>query len=83
MTREEVKREVQSYIKVLETNYNDKISTLKLELAKAKKITKNEQSKRVEKNSEKSELEQLFVSCVEDTRREVMKRRLKAEVMTR
>jgi hypothetical protein len=83
MTREEVKREVQAYIKVLETAYSDTISKLKLDLAKAKKMTKNEQSKTVAKKAEKSEMEQLFVSCVEDTRREVMKRRLKAEVITR
>ena len=83
MTREEVKKEVMAYIQVLETNYNEKIIALKTELAKAKKNTKTEIAKRVEKVSERTELEQLFVQCVEDTRKDVMKRRLQAEVMTR
>jgi hypothetical protein len=61
MTREEVKKEVMAYIQVLETNYNDKIIALKTELAKAKKNTKTEIAKRVEKVSERTELEQLFV----------------------
>jgi len=61
MTREEVKKEVMAYIQVLETNYNEKIIALKTELAKAKKNTKTEIAKRVEKVSERTELEQLFV----------------------
>jgi uncharacterized protein YfcZ (UPF0381/DUF406 family) len=61
MTREEVKKEVMAYIQVLETNYNEKILALKTELAKAKKNTKSEIARRVEKVSERTELEQLFV----------------------
>ena len=32
---------------------------------------------------EKTELEQLFVKCVEDVRKDIIKRRLKAEVSAR
>lgn len=33
--------------------------------------------------SEKNEFESLFVLCIEDTRRDIMKRRLKNEILTR
>jgi hypothetical protein len=33
--------------------------------------------------TEKNELETLFVDCIEDIRRDVMKRRIKSEVITK
>jgi hypothetical protein len=42
MTREEVKREVTAYITVLETNYSDKLASMKIELAKSKKVNQKE-----------------------------------------
>lgn len=40
-----------------------------------------EKSKHVNLSIDKSELENLFVDCVEDVRRNVIKRRLKAEIV--
>ena len=42
-----------------------------------------EKTKKVVHTMEKNELEQLFVRCVEDMRKEIIRRRLKAEVTAR
>ena len=42
-----------------------------------------EKTKKVVHTMEKNELEQLFVRCVEDMRKEIIRRRLKAEVSAR
>ena len=48
-----------------------------------KKKVVQEKTKSVVTSVEKSDLEQLFVSCVEDVRKEIIRRRLKAEVSAR
>ena len=83
MTRDEIKTETQTYVQVMETNYNDRIAGLNLAMDKLKKSLQNEKNKNVDKVSEKSEIEQLFVDCVEDVRKDIIRRRLKAEVSTR
>ena len=42
-----------------------------------------EKTKKVVHTMEKNDLEQLFVRCVEDMRKEIIRRRLKAEVSAR
>lgn len=42
-----------------------------------------EKTKKVVHTMEKNDLEQLFVRCVEDMRKEIIRRRLKAEVGAR
>jgi len=42
-----------------------------------------ERTKNISRVTERSDLEQLFVNCVEDVRRDIIKRRLKAEVIAR
>ena len=37
MTKSEIKNETESYVQVLETNYNDKIRDLKIEVEKMKR----------------------------------------------
>lgn len=80
MTKEEIRREVQEYVQVLETNYAQKIDQLKLDLTRERHRNKGGQAKQVHRVSERSDLEELFVSCVEDVRRDVMRRRLQAEI---
>ena len=48
-----------------------------------KKRVVQERTKSVVTSVEKSDLEQLFVNCVEDVRKEIIRRRLKAEVSAR
>ena len=70
-------------MQVLETNYTDKIRDLKIEIERMKRKFVQENSKKVVQTMEKNDLEQLFVRCVEDMRKEIIKRRLKAEVSAR
>ena len=70
-------------MQVLETNYTDKIRDCKIELEKMKRQLAQEKTKKVVHTMEKNELEQLFVRCVEDMRKEIIRRRLKAEVSAR
>ena len=83
MTKDEIKCETRDYVQVLETNYTDKIRELRGQLDKLKKKVVQERTKCATTNVEKSDLEQLFVSCVEDVRKEIIRRRLKAEVAAR
>lgn len=83
MSKTEVKTETQEYVKVLETNYTDKIRDLKIEIEKLNKRLSHEKTKKVVQTVEKNDLEQLFVRCVEDMRKEIIRRRLKAEVSAR
>ena len=46
-------------------------------------MTNAEKTKQLSSTVEKSDLEQLFVRCVEDVRKEIIRRRLKAEVTAR
>lgn len=83
MTQQEIKNETKDYVQVLETNYTDKIRELRNQLDRTKKKVVQERTKSVVTSVEKSDLEQLFVNCVEDVRKEIIRRRLKAEVAAR
>lgn len=71
------------YVQVLETNYTDKIRDIKIEMDKMKKKIGQVKTRSVVQTLEKNDLEQLFVRCVEDMRKEIIRRRLKAEVGAR
>ena len=83
MTKAEIMTETQGYVQVLETNYTDKIRECKIELERMKRQLTQEKTKKVVHSMEKNDLEHLFVRCVEDMRKEIIKRRLKAEVTAR
>ena len=83
MTQQEIKNETKDYVQVLETNYTDKIRDLRTQMDRLKKRLVNERTKSVVTSVEKSDLEQLFVNCVEDVRKDIIRRRLKAEVSAR
>ena len=83
MTQQEIKNETKDYVQVLETNYTDKIRDLRTQIDRMKKRLVNERTKSVVTSVEKSDLEQLFVNCVEDVRKDIIRRRLKAEVSAR
>ena len=80
MTKQDIRTETQGYVQVLETNYTDKIRELKVELERLKRKFTNDKTSKVVQTLEKNDLEQLFVRCVEDMRKEIIKRRLKTEV---
>lgn len=81
MEKEDVKFEILNYVQALETNYNDTIKEQKTRYDRLKQQLRKEKSKNVNDVIEKGDLENLFVDCVEDVRRNVIKRRLKAEII--
>jgi hypothetical protein len=64
----------------LETNYNDTIRDLKDFIKKEETRNKKLYFEKVNDTVEKSELESLFVECIEEVRKDIMKRRLKNEI---
>ena len=68
---------------MLETNYTDKIRDCKIEIEQLKRRVASIKTKKTVDTMEKNDLEQLFVRCVEDMRKEIIRRRLKAEVSAR
>ena len=81
MPKVETKSEIINYVQALETNYNQIIKEEKIKVEKFRKELRKEKSKTVNETLEKSDLENLFVECVEDVRRNVIKRRLKSEII--
>lgn len=81
MNKEDMKFEILNYTQALETNYTESIKDLKRRDDRLKKELRKEKSKNVNSVIERGDLENLFVDCVEDVRRSVIKRRLKAEII--
>ncbi len=67
-------------MQALETNYTETIKELRQSLDKERLKAKKVQADRVNENTEKNELEGLFVDCIEEVRKDIMKRRLKNEI---
>lgn len=81
MKKDDVKYEILNYVTALETNYNETIKEHKIRQDKIKIQLRKEKSKNVNDVIERGDFENLFVDCVEDVRRNVIKRRLKAEII--
>lgn len=81
MGRDDVKFEIISYTQALETNYNNTIQELKIKNERVVNQLRKEKAKHVNDVIDRGDLENLFVDCVEDVRRNVIKRRLKAEII--
>ena len=77
---EEQKEEIVKYISALETNYNDMIRNLKERLEKLQRQLVKARSSGANEVSERSEMEQLFIECIEEVRKEVMRRRFRNEI---
>lgn len=83
MSPEEIKDEIIQYVQALETNYNQTIRDLKVILEKERVKAKKSSFEKVNEVSQKNELESLFVECIEEIRKGIMKRRLKNEIMNK
>jgi hypothetical protein len=64
----------------LETNYTSVIRDLKGVIEKEKQRFKSANSDKITKVVNQNELETLFISCVEEVRKDIMNRRLKNEI---
>lgn len=80
MKPEQQKEEITKYIQALETQYNDMIRGLKEKAEKLQKQLVKVRSKGANEASERSEMEQLFIECIEEVRKEVMRRRFRNEI---
>lgn len=79
MPAEQMRQETIKYVRILETNYNDKISSLKMKIEKQKKYVQTDRIQSMNKETEKQDLERLFVQSVEEVRKNIVRRRLKNE----
>ena len=68
------------YVQQLETSYTDAIRDLRAMIDKEKKTAKKVMSKRVNISTERGELESLFMECIEEVRKDIMRRRLKNDI---
>lgn len=83
MQPQEVKDEIIKYVQALETSYTDAIRDLKLIIDREREKQKKVNAEKINTATEKNELENLFVDCIEEVRKEIMKRRLKNEIYSR
>ena len=83
MPTDDVKDEIIKYVQALETSYTDAIRDLKAIIDKEKKQAKKVVADRINMSTERNELESLFIECIEEVRKEIMKRRLKNEIYNR
>ena len=83
MQTDEVKEEIIKYVQALETSYTDAIRDLKAIIDREKKQSKKVVADRINMSTERNELESLFIECIEEVRKEIMKRRLKNEIYNR
>lgn len=83
MSYEDIKEEIKKYVQALETNYTDSIRDLKTSIDNLKKKITLAKGEGINSYNEKNELESLFIECVEHVRKDIMKRRLKNEVLNR
>ncbi len=72
--------EIKKYVQALETNYTEAIKELRSQIDREKLKNKKVQADKVNETTEKNELEGLFVDCIEEVRKDIMKRRLKNEI---
>jgi hypothetical protein len=80
MSRDDVRDEIGKYVQALETNYMETIRELKSAAEREKTRARRVTADKVNENTEKNELEGLFVDCIEEVRKDIMKRRLKNEI---
>lgn len=83
MQPQEVKDEIIKYVQALETSYTDAIRDLKSIIDREREKQKKVNAEKINTATEKNELENLFVDCIEEVRKEIMKRRLKNEIYSR
>lgn len=71
------------YVQALETNYTETIKDLKMLVEKERNRKRKIVAENVNSVQNRNEMETLFVSCIEEVRKDIMKRRLKNEIYNR
>ena len=83
MQVEDIKEEIIKYVQALETSYTDAIRDLKTIIDRERGRKRKQIANQVNMATERNELEGLFIECIEEVRKEIMKRRLKNEIYNR
>lgn len=83
MNKDDIQNEIKAYVEVLETNYTDTIREQKAQIDRLQKKLRLQKGEKTNQAIEKTEMEAIFVECIEDVRKEILKRRLKNEMITR
>lgn len=83
MPETEVKEEIIKYVQALETSYTDAIRDLKTIIDRERVQQRKSTAERINLAADKNEMETLFVDCIEEVRKDIMKRRLKNEIYNR
>lgn len=79
----QIQTEVVKYVQALETNYTETIKDLKMLVEKERNRKRKSVAENVNSVQNRNEMETLFVSCIEEVRKDIMKRRLKNEIYNR
>ena len=69
-----------AYVQALETNYTERMRGLKEKNERLSKQVRQLTSSKATEVSAKSDMEHLFIECIEEVRKEVMRRRFRQEV---
>jgi len=83
MQADRIQSEVVKYVQALETNYCETIKDLKVLVEKERMKKRKSIAENVNQTQERNEMETLFVGCIEEVRKDIMKRRLKNEIYNR
>lgn len=83
MDVQDIKEEIIKYVQALETSYTDAIRDLKTIIDRERGRKRKMVADQVNMATERQELEGLFIECIEEVRKEIMKRRLKNEIYNR
>ena len=70
-------------MQTIETKYTQTIDELKILLERTRRQNKVDEAGIVNATQDKNEMENLFVDCIEEVRKDIMKRRLKNEIYNR
>jgi hypothetical protein len=83
LANDQIQKEIQDYVTAWETKQNYKFLDLRLKIDKERKKRIFDDSVKVNEATDKNELETVFVDCIEEVRKEIMRRRLKQEIVNK
>lgn len=75
-----MKKEIINYMQVVESFYTDKLHKIKSNFEKQIKQIKKKQADQINPVVDRTELEKVFISALDELRKQILKRRLKQEI---
>ena len=78
-----VRRQIQDYVKCIETHYTDIISKLRGKMKRLTLEVKVERGKQAMGRDKRSELEEVLIDAIDKTRLQIFKRRLTQDRITK